>query len=207
MSKKTVMSKKLEYLDMLCDEATEGPWEFHAHDGSMASLSTVDKPLENVVFSTVRCTACQHRMFRCSWPRKIDANFMEAFSPKRAKALMKLAQAAIHLVNSGYDGPFMGEEIADFVRAVTEAEVELEAVEIKPTVDAFCQMCKGMGWYIKDEQRQTCWECQGGLVPGDDPEPLEFCGDCDGVGWVEGGEALQSTCSRCRGAGTLPRSW
>jgi hypothetical protein len=200
------MSEKLDYLDMLCDEATEGPWEFHAHDGSMASLSTVGKELESVVFSTVRCEACQHRQFRCSWPKKVDANFLEAFNPKRAKALMKLAQAAISLVNSGYDGPFMGEEVAGLIQAATEAQVEVESVEIKPTQDTFCQHCRGVGWYIEDEQRHTCYECSGSVLISEDPEPVEYCGDCDGVGWMEGGEALQTTCSRCEGSGTVPCS-
>jgi hypothetical protein len=196
------MNEKLEYLEILCNGATEGPWEFHAHDGSMASLSTVGKTLESVVFSTSRCKACQERMFRCMWPKKIDANYLEAFNPKRVKALMNLARAAIHLVNSGFDGPFMGDEVADFVQATTDAQVELESVEIKPTADAFCPKCKGMGWTLEDDQHKTCWECWGGLVEPD-VEPVEYCGACDGVGWVEGGDALQSTCSRCGGSGTV----
>lgn len=31
--------------------------------------------------------------------------------------------------------------------------------------------------------------------------PIPLCGDCDGVGWVEGGEELQTVCSRCHGKG------
>jgi DnaJ-class molecular chaperone len=32
-------------------------------------------------------------------------------------------------------------------------------------------------------------------------EQPECCDYCDGVGWVEGGEALQTTCPTCKGAG------
>lgn len=36
-------------------------------------------------------------------------------------------------------------------------------------------------------------------------EPLRrYCGDCDGVGWVEGGETLQTTCKTCGGSGWAP---
>lgn len=32
----------------------------------------------------------------------------------------------------------------------------------------------------------------------------EWCGDCDGCGWVEGGAALKSQCTTCRGSGVVP---
>lgn len=32
---------------------------------------------------------------------------------------------------------------------------------------------------------------------------FEECGDCDGVGWVEGGKALQTACSKCKGTGSI----
>lgn len=32
----------------------------------------------------------------------------------------------------------------------------------------------------------------------------EHCGDCDGVGWVEGGPTIKTTCGRCRGRGIEP---
>lgn len=28
-----------------------------------------------------------------------------------------------------------------------------------------------------------------------------YCGTCDGVGWVEGGPTIKTTCSVCRGTG------
>lgn len=31
----------------------------------------------------------------------------------------------------------------------------------------------------------------------------EYCDDCDGCGWVEGGQALQTTCKTCKGKGIL----
>lgn len=31
-----------------------------------------------------------------------------------------------------------------------------------------------------------------------------YCGDCDGVGWVEGGEAIKTTCKTCEGTGWAP---
>ena len=161
------MDQKIEYLDMLCARATEGPWEFHAHDGSMISLSTKGKLLESEVFSTSRCESCQDRKFRCHWPRKVDANFIEAFSPPRAAALMKLAQAAIALVQSGYDGPFMGDEIADLVQATVEVEAELESVKIQPTRDAPCEKCNSKGWLVTDESTHS------------------HCGACRGTGWVD----------------------
>ena len=161
------MSQKIEYLDMLCAEATEGPWEFHAHDGSMISLSTKDKLLESVVLSTSRCESCQDRQFRCHWPRKVDANFIEAFSPLRSAALMKLARSAIALVQSGYDGPFMGEAIADFVQATVEAEAQLESVEIKATRDAFCAKCNSKGWLQTEDSSHA------------------MCDGCRGTGWVD----------------------
>jgi hypothetical protein len=34
--------------------------------------------------------------------------------------------------------------------------------------------------------------------------PTEFCGDCDGVGSVEGGTALQTTCKTRKGTGKRP---
>jgi hypothetical protein len=41
--------------------------------------------------------------------------------------------------------------------------------------------------------------------PGQPPvEQREYCGDCDGVGWVEGGPTLQTTCARCKGTGFEP---
>lgn len=37
------------------------------------------------------------------------------------------------------------------------------------------------------------------------PEPeTMFCMDCDGVGWVEGGKTLQTTCRTCNGTGRVP---
>ena len=32
------------------------------------------------------------------------------------------------------------------------------------------------------------------------PTP-EYCGDCDGVGWYEGGRTLKTTCGKCGGSG------
>ncbi len=31
-----------------------------------------------------------------------------------------------------------------------------------------------------------------------------FCGDCDGCGTVEGGAALETTCTKCKGTGREP---
>lgn len=31
----------------------------------------------------------------------------------------------------------------------------------------------------------------------------EYCDDCDGCGWVEGGTALQTTCKTCKGKGIV----
>jgi hypothetical protein len=45
------------------------------------------------------------------------------------------------------------------------------------------------------------WKCatRRGLAPGE----ME-CDACDGCGWVEGGEALQTTCKTCGGTGRAP---
>ena len=32
----------------------------------------------------------------------------------------------------------------------------------------------------------------------------QYCDDCDGCGWVEGGKAIQTTCHKCKGTGVLP---
>lgn len=32
----------------------------------------------------------------------------------------------------------------------------------------------------------------------------EYCGDCDGTGWVEGGRTIKTTCERCKGSGWEP---
>ncbi|HEY8838264.1 MAG TPA: hypothetical protein VIO16_11435 [Dehalococcoidia bacterium] len=39
------------------------------------------------------------------------------------------------------------------------------------------------------------------LAAEEEPKPPAYCGDCDGVGWYEGGEALQTQCERCYGTG------
>ena len=31
----------------------------------------------------------------------------------------------------------------------------------------------------------------------------EYCGDCDGVGWVEGGKAIKTNCKTCDGTGMV----
>lgn len=33
----------------------------------------------------------------------------------------------------------------------------------------------------------------------------EYCGDCDGCGWVEGGKTLKTTCTACEGRGIVRR--
>ena len=33
---------------------------------------------------------------------------------------------------------------------------------------------------------------------------VEYCGDCDGCGWVEGGKALKTICKTCNGNGVVP---
>lgn len=35
--------------------------------------------------------------------------------------------------------------------------------------------------------------------------PIEYCGDCDGCGWAEGGEAIRTACKTCAGGGAVPR--
>jgi hypothetical protein len=42
------------------------------------------------------------------------------------------------------------------------------------------------------------------FVP-DDYEEGPFCRDCDGCGWVEGGEYLQTKCKTCGGTGEPKR--
>lgn len=50
---------------------------------------------------------------------------------------------------------------------------------------------------------------QAALARERNPEPASprvrrlYCGDCDGVGWTEGGEELITTCARCGGSGIL----
>lgn len=34
----------------------------------------------------------------------------------------------------------------------------------------------------------------------------EYCGDCDGCGWNEGGAAIKTTCDTCGGTGMVPTS-
>jgi hypothetical protein len=36
--------------------------------------------------------------------------------------------------------------------------------------------------------------------------PMVQCGDCDGVGWVEGGPTIQTTCRTCHGQGAIPET-
>jgi hypothetical protein len=38
-------------------------------------------------------------------------------------------------------------------------------------------------------------------LPAAAPASRAYCGDCDGVGWYEGGETLQTQCERCYGTG------
>ena len=33
-----------------------------------------------------------------------------------------------------------------------------------------------------------------------------MCGECDGVGWTEGGETIKTTCSACGGRGEVAKS-
>lgn len=33
----------------------------------------------------------------------------------------------------------------------------------------------------------------------------EYCGDCDGCGWYEGGKTLKTTCGTCGGTGLVRR--
>jgi hypothetical protein len=38
------------------------------------------------------------------------------------------------------------------------------------------------------------------------PEPtMEYCDNCDGCGWVEGGVCLQNTCLKCNGTGVTKK--
>lgn len=32
---------------------------------------------------------------------------------------------------------------------------------------------------------------------------IMWCDECDGTGWVEGGKALQTQCSKCKGEGRV----
>jgi hypothetical protein len=34
----------------------------------------------------------------------------------------------------------------------------------------------------------------------------EYCGDCDGCGWVEGGKTIKTECKACAGAGLVRRT-
>jgi len=33
----------------------------------------------------------------------------------------------------------------------------------------------------------------------------EYCGDCDGCGWYEGGKTIKTTCPACEGSGMVRR--
>jgi hypothetical protein len=37
------------------------------------------------------------------------------------------------------------------------------------------------------------------------PPTWEWCDNCDGCGWVEGGKTLKTTCSKCNGTGRVKR--
>ena len=45
------------------------------------------------------------------------------------------------------------------------------------------------------------WRCEGHQAVA--PATM-LCPDCDGVGWYEGGETLQTPCKRCKGSGEVP---
>lgn len=45
------------------------------------------------------------------------------------------------------------------------------------------------------KKRPMAWHLARGLA--------EYCGDCDGCGWIEGGKTLQTRCARCDGRGIV----
>jgi hypothetical protein len=36
---------------------------------------------------------------------------------------------------------------------------------------------------------------------------MEYCGDCDGCGWYEGGKTIKTECQSCCGGGVVPRGY
>ena len=66
----------------------------------------------------------------------------------------------------------------------------------------------GRDWLVpSDQPAPILWESfqqfKAHIKEVQNPEP-ELCGDCDGCGWVEGGETLKTTCSTCKGTGVKP---
>jgi hypothetical protein len=83
--------KQIEEWRKLCEDATEGPWEWVAEDESMISLGTKDKFLESMVLAACRCKSCikwleqdpkqdagAWQRHRCFMPGKSDEDFIAA---------------------------------------------------------------------------------------------------------------------------------
>lgn len=74
-------------LRRLCEEATEGPWEWVIEDESMLSLGTEGIVMENTVLWCNRCDSCikyvreqpeRFDAWRCGMPNKINSDFIAA---------------------------------------------------------------------------------------------------------------------------------
>lgn len=83
----------LDLVDRLCAEATEGPWEWEAADGSLLTLGTVDNTDAGHVLSAHRCRACEKNGGPCLWPKEHDAEFIahsRSLLPSMAAELREL---------------------------------------------------------------------------------------------------------------------
>lgn len=58
------------------EKLTSAPWEWHAEDGSLLTLSQAGDDVAGHVLSCAPCGACQKRGAPCLGPSKADAEFI-----------------------------------------------------------------------------------------------------------------------------------
>jgi hypothetical protein len=98
------------------------------------------------------------------------------------------------------------EEHLDRIGAIADTcENLLAAAGLPLPAHIHMQGIKGGLEKIRDEANAIYYALGGKANGGEDYEG-QFCGDCDGVGWCEGGVALQTTCRKCNGTGIVRRT-
>jgi hypothetical protein len=73
-----------------------------------------------------------------------------------------------------------------------------------------CHLCGGNGGFTREDGlADCCTNCDGlgfiirekAIIPAG--TAMYYCERCDGTGWFEGGQTLQTECEKCNGTGLL----
>jgi hypothetical protein len=86
---------------------------------------------------------------------------------------------------------------------MTPTQIEAAAAEFRDWLDGF-PLTKTSKDLIAAKAAEIFGRKHAG-EPGVTVEvKTEYCDRCDGCGWHEGGEAIQTTCKKCNGTGLIP---